>query len=146
MTPSEARTQTRGQLQVAPSTLVFCVNTKDPDQNINVQYTGDASREAPTNETARKFLAGIEDNLVRTAQRQLIGFKKESSRMSDMADGVALELFFSTIRGNTTLKQRSIMLIAKRKVFTITCTSQQPSFDETNARIFDVFVSGIVVR
>jgi len=144
MKPSEVREKTNGQLQVSSNTLVFCVNSSNPDQNINVRYTGDASSEAPSNEAAKEFLSSLEGNLTNNMQRN--GFKKESSCMTEVGGGIALELFFLASRGQTAMKQRSILLISKSKGFSITCTAPQSLFNSTNSTVFDAFVSSIIVR
>ena len=144
MKPSEVREKTNGQLQVSPNTLVFCVNPSNPDLNINVRYTGDASSEAPSNEAAKEFLLSLEGNLTNNMQRN--GFNKESSCMTKVGGGAALEMILSASRGQTVMKQRSVLLIAKSKGFSITCTAPQSLFNSTNSTVFDAFVSSIIVR
>jgi hypothetical protein len=146
MKPSEVRSKTKGQMNVPTSTLVFCVNKKNPDQNINVQFTGNVGDDAPNKEAAKKLLASMDGNITSRMQGQLDGFKKELSRISDIAGGAALELFYSTSRNDTIMKQRLIILIAKRKAFTITCTSPRSLFSGTNSTVFDRFTSSIAVQ
>ena len=146
MTPGDVRERTHGKLQVTANTLIFCVDSANPDQNINVRYTGDARGEAPTNDNAKTFLLSIEKKLIGSMRQQFPGFRMETSRITAMADGYALDLIFSSNRGDAIMGQRSILLIANGKAFTITCTAPQASFVDTNSAIFDQFVSKIAVK
>ena len=146
MSPSEVRRKTAGAMYISPNAMVFCVNDKDPDSNINVQYVGDASREAPTNDSARRFLASIKYSLVSNLQKQLPGFTKVSSKMRDLSGGVAWELVYTTNRGSEPMQQKQLMLIAKSKAFTITCTAKKSKFKQADKNGFTFMVSSIVVN
>jgi len=146
MTPSEVRTKTSGKMQVKKNALIFCVNSKDPDQNINIQYVGDARREAPTNIAAKRFLSSVEPQLVESLNQNLKSFKKVLSNVIDHSGGVALELIFTSFRGNLEVKQKQIMLIKNGKVFNITCTAKSSMYDEADKNGFSYVLSSIVIQ
>lgn len=120
MSPEEVRVKTAGLLRPTPSTLVFVVRDTNPDDNVNIQSLGDVRRDAPTNAAARRFFAEHTEQYPRLLRQQLPGSRITLTRIVDLAGGVAFEVEFTTMRGNTRMKQRSVTLILGGNRFTIT--------------------------
>ncbi len=146
MSPAEVRRKTGGTMQIADSAIFFVVNESDPDSNINVQYVGDASRDAPTVEAAIRFLKQMQRQVEPMMRQQSPGFRKVKSEIIDFSGGVALDLVFTSPRGNTSMKQKQIIVISNKKVFTITCTTKENVFDEYFSTGFEPILRSIKIR
>ena len=136
MTPEEVRKKTAGMMSPTSATLIFVVNESDYDKNINIQYTGDSSRDIPTNAAARRFFAEFKKEYPGMLRQKMPSARIVSSQVIGLASGVAFEAIFTSTRGKTQMKQKSVLLIVKGKAFTITCTSQEADFVEVDRNSF----------
>ena len=146
ISPAEVRRKTGGAMQIAASAIFFVVNESDPDSNINVQYVGDASRDAPTVEAAIRLLKQMQRQVEPMMRQQSPGFRKVKSEIIDFSGGVALDLVFTSSRGNTSMKQKQIIVISNKKAFTITCTAKDSVFDEYFSTGFEPILRSIKIR
>lgn len=145
ISPAEMRKRTKGKLGIAENTIFFAVNKSDYDSNINVQYVGDASREAPNNVSASKFLKQMQRQIVPAMSKSLPGFKKIKSEIIDFANGVAIDFEFTSLRDSTMMKQKQLIVISGMKAFTITCTAKEGSFDEYFSAGFEPILKSVEI-
>ena len=137
MSPDEVRVKTKGLMQPSPSVIVFVVKEANPDNNISIQYTSDARRDAPTNVVARQFFQNFAKQYPNILTQKIPGARFVSQRIIDMAGGVAFESTFISLRGETQMIQKTILLIVKGKAFTITCTSPEATYFDVDREGFD---------
>lgn len=123
--PEEVRARTHGAFNIAPGALVFVIDDRDPDQNINIQFTANAQQEAPNNVTAKEFLEKFQPQFRKQLEMQMSDAHVVSVRIHDMAGGVALEGVFTALRGTDSMKLEQILLIVSGKAYTITCTAKE---------------------
>jgi hypothetical protein len=146
MSPSEVRKKTRGAFKIAANAIFFVVNKSDFDSNINVQYIGDASREAPNVGAATRLLTQMQRQAESSMRQQLTGFSKVKAEIIDFAGGVALDFVFTSKRGNTSMKQKQILVISNKKAFTITCTAKESDFNHYFSTGFEPILKSIKIR
>ena len=132
MSPDEVYEKTGGLLTPSPAALVFVVNDGDPDKNINVLFTGDVRREAPNNGAARRFFEEFREQYPSMIRQQLPGARVVSTRVFDHAGGVAFEAVYNVPRGQTPMRQKSVLVIVSGKAYTFTCTSLAAVYDEAD--------------
>ena len=144
MSPAEVTEKTQGHMTISPGTLVFCVNSQDFDQNINIIYAGDTSRDAPTRDAARRFL----DNFRKQAGENLrrMGMKLISSRLHEIGRGVGLEMVNEGSREGTAMKSKLLLIISHGKGYTITCTARKTDYDNANRNAFVPTLSSISIE
>ena len=71
MSPSEVRSKSLGAMKIAANAIFFVVNISDFDANINVQYMGDTSRDAPNLEAATRLLTQMQHQVESRMSQQL---------------------------------------------------------------------------
>src|SRR5207253_1520033 len=108
MTPNDVREKTRGLLIPTPGTLVFVVNEKDADENINIQFARDARDDVPTNKAAVEFFKQSQTDFRKALESRVPGSVFISSKVIEMAGGVGLEQVITSPRNRTVMKQKSI--------------------------------------
>ncbi|MGA8140937.1 MAG: hypothetical protein WB948_09640 [Desulfobaccales bacterium] len=145
ITPNKISELTRGAFKPTPDTLIFVVNDADPDQNINIQFAGDARGDAPTNTLARQFLEQMRTQLPIFAKQQMSATFL-SSTIVDLAGGVALVMITTSNRGSTVMKQKSITLIVNGKAFTITCTAREATYINADRAGFQPILASLTFK
>lgn len=146
MSPSEVRKKTGGAMQIATNTIFFVVNESDFDSNINVQYIGDASSDAPTVKAAIRLLRQMQRQVEPMMRQQFSEFRKVKSEIINFSGGVALDFVFTSVRGNTLMKQKQIIVISNKKAFTITCTAKESVFGDYFFTGFEPILRSIKIR
>lgn len=145
MSPSEVRRKTNGNFEISSNTIFFVVNDIDVDANINVQYVGNFSSEAPNKEAAYRILQQLKSQVEPSMRQQFQGFKMIKSQLMDFAGGAALEIVYQFKRGETLLQQKQLTLISNKKAFTITCNAKKGFFDEYNLKGFEIILNSIKI-
>jgi hypothetical protein len=136
MTPAEARARTGGQLQIAQRTVGFIVHDTDPDDNVNVISLGDVSADLPNDTAARAALEGFARDYRTAIPRSMPGADVTSTRVLELAGGIAFEGEYQVPRDGTPMRQRSLMLVVAGGGVTITFTSTAAQFARIDHEAF----------
>jgi hypothetical protein len=146
MTSREVIEKTRGAFQPTASAIAFCVSDTEFENNVNVQFSGDARREVPTAGAAKEFLSKLREQTRSQMERMINGFKLIQSSIVERAGGMCLDQTYETRRGTSLLQQRQVLLITRGNAFTITCNAKKAEFDSANRICFQVLLDSITVK
>jgi hypothetical protein len=137
----EVSVKTNGALSPSQNAVVFIVNPKNYDQNLNIKVIDGVKENSLDDEQIKNNVNRLDENY----PKQIKGFTKISDRIISVDKCKALEYMFKAPRNNDIMVMKQITIVKNGKVFIITCTAKESDFKAVDSKYFGDIINSLKI-
>jgi len=141
MTPGEVVEKSRGVMAPATGAVIFVVNERDPDKNVNIIIVP-----AQKDYLTADELEQLEVMLDGEYPKIFTGFKKISAKLLTVAGVQSLEYVAEVDRVGKLLRVKGVMLVKEGRQVILTFTAPSESFSESDEACFETILDTAEIR
>ena len=141
LSPEEVIKKSKGQFVPDSNAIVFFINERDFDKNINIGIFNISKSSMTANEWQQVALF-----FDREYPKQFSGFKKISSKVLNISGVDALEYVYDTKRINKPFRQKSVTIVKNKRNYVLTFTSPRESYKNSDEECFQVIISTLKIN
>jgi uncharacterized protein len=133
MSPDEVVQKTMGLMKPTAKAILFLVNDRDPDRNVNVRGET-VAQQSLTDTDVRQLEAMLDKTYPKTFQ----GFSKVSTRTITVAGARAFEYVMDVSRVDKPMRQKVVLVVRQGRSVTLTFTAPRERYAAADSSCFQL--------